>query len=186
MPDLTVPFTFVDGPGNTASGAQVSSNFASVIANVNSLWAQQVSIEAFRVYRANPLSTGRGNALVFDTEEFDFTTGGISPSGSITINTAGVWRLGWSVGVAVTGGSTTLGSFWWSRVKIGNTARASGNTCSLPAGNSMTQISTGTTLLSLTAGATVQVDFQADTAAAATVAPGAVNTWLDAQLVRKG
>lgn len=35
MANVVLPFTFTDGPGNTASGAQVSQDFAAILAQVN-------------------------------------------------------------------------------------------------------------------------------------------------------
>jgi hypothetical protein len=116
MPVPVDPYTFADGPGNTASGVQVNQRFAPLYNTLNpaSVGIDYQNVQTggiretnmatgvnglakgcFSAYRNAALSLTSGSQVTFDAEEFDpsnwFAAGQFNPQ------VPGFYRLSWSV-----------------------------------------------------------------------------------------
>jgi hypothetical protein len=130
VPVPTDPYTFADGPGNTASGVQVNARFSPLYNALNpavvGLDHQNVQANglresnlatginglargSFSAYRNAALNAATGGTLVFDTEEWDISSWYAVGSGQFNPQAAGYYRLSWNVG---SGGGLAAGQWW--------------------------------------------------------------------------
>lgn len=133
MPVPVDPYTFADGPGNTASGVQVNQRFAPLYQALNpaSVGIDYQNIQTggvretnmatgvnglakwcFSAYRAAAVSLTSGAQVPFDTEEFDpsnaFAASQFNPQ------TPGFYRVSWMVYASVVPAADT---FWYSMLR---------------------------------------------------------------------
>lgn len=203
MPVPVDPYTFVDGPGNTASGVQVNQRFNALYGALNpavtgldyqnvqnnglreinmATGANGLAKGAFSAYRAGTqsIATGAGTVIVFDTEEFDVSGWFDTATGRYTPQVPGYYRLSANVASSAVQAVDVA----WAPVlrKNGSSYKNLPNNAQR---NGATPISAGGSVIAVANGTTDYFEvLHTHTAASATlIAGGAALTYFQGELI---